>query len=130
MVKQYSPEVIALRDRVRLGNQKLNGAWARICRIDHESQRWKDEMERWHQANERLSSLCTELKARGYEDCLYLNNDGKKVKSCLADLGCRVCPSKIYYWEKELMELPSPRAPTVDKDTEQMDFVKKLGGKE
>jgi len=104
---KYSSEVLALRDRVILGNEKLNDAWWQICQIDHESQEWKDLVEQWHQANEKLSLLCIELKARGYTDCLYIEN-GKKIKKCLSpgdDIGCRVCPSRIPYWEQEFATL-------------------------
>lgn len=106
---KYSSEVLALRDRVISGNKKLNDAWEQICQVNHESQEWEDLLERWHQANERLSLLCTELQAKGYEDCLYLDSQGRKTVKCLeqSGIGCRVCPSTYPYWEKELMELPS-----------------------
>lgn len=128
MFNQHSPEILALRDRVMKGNDKLNAAWEQIRQMNHSSQQWRDEMERWHQANERLSILCTELKARGYNDCLYLDETGKKTRGCLTDaLGCRVCPSGVPYWEKELTALPSPRVRRVH-PSEQQDFVEKLGG--
>lgn len=95
-----------LKQRVKAGDQKLNDAWKAICQIDHNSQRWSDELEKWHQANEKLSMLCMQLEALGFEDCLYID-DGIKTQSCLKDLSCRVCPSKIRYWETELMELAS-----------------------
>ena len=109
MIKQYSQEVLTLRDRVIRGNKKLNDAWEQICQMDSESQEWRDLLEQWHQANEKLSLLCTELQARGCEDCLYRDDQGRKAVKCLeqSGIGCRVCPSKIPYWEKELMELPS-----------------------
>ncbi|GAI70170.1 unnamed protein product, partial [marine sediment metagenome] len=53
--KVYSPEILVLRDRVILGNKKLNDAWKQICKIDHESQEWRDRLEQWHQANKKLS---------------------------------------------------------------------------
>ena len=102
-----------LKARVKEGNEKLNLAWQRLVKMDHSSQRWAEEAERWHQANERLSSLCTELKLKyNFNDCLYIEN-GKKTRGCLTEgLGCRVCPcsSDKNYWEKELMNLPSPKA--------------------
>lgn len=103
----YSAEVLALRGRVILGNKKLNVAWDKICQVDSESQEWKDLVEQWHQANERLSVLCTQLQGIGYEDCLYLDDNGLKTLSCLQQggPGCRVCPSKIHYWEQEFDEL-------------------------
>lgn len=114
MIKQYSPEVLTLRDRVILGNKKLNDAWKQICKIDNESQEWRDLLEQWHQANKKLSSLCTKLQVGGYEDCLYLDKKGRKTVKCLEQggIGCRVCPSRIPYWEQELMALPGPNAPS------------------
>lgn len=99
-----------LKQRVKAGNKRLNDAWEAICQIDHNSQRWADELERWHQANEKLSKLCTQLEALGFESCLYIEN-GIKTKPCLPvdSLSCRVCPSQIRYWETELMELPSEK---------------------
>lgn len=91
-----------LKARIKEGNEKLNKAWHRICELDHSSPQWAEEVERWYQANEKLSMLCTELKLLGYEDCLYIEN-GKKTRRCgWSDLGCRVCPSKRAYWEEEL----------------------------
>ena len=129
---KYSAEVLTLRNRVIAGNEKLNTAWDQLCLMDHESQQWKDELERWHQANERLSILCTQLKSMGYDDCLYLDKDGKKAKSCLDEgIGCRVCPSRIPYWEKELMSLPSPKAyPAKHEESEATEFLKVLGRQE
>ena len=99
----------ALKARIRQGNLKLNLAWSQLKEMTHNTEEWATQFERWHQANEKLSLLCTELKLKGYEDCLYLEN-GKKVKKCLEpgeSLGCRVCPcgSNKTYWQDELMSL-------------------------
>ena len=101
--KKYSSEVLALRARIILGNKKLNDAFEQIKQLTHDSEEWGRAMDRWHEANERLSALCTQLKLMGYEDCLYLNEKGKKMSKCLeqSGIGCRVCPSKIHYWEQE-----------------------------
>ena len=109
-IKAYSSETLALRDRVILGNKKLNDAWEQIKTMVRDTKEWSEQVEHWHQANEKLSLLCTELKARGYEDCLYRDDQGKKTLKCLEQgvIGCRVCPSKIPYWEQELMDLPGP----------------------
>lgn len=107
MVKQYNPEVLALRDRVKKGNDKLFQAWQQIRELAHDTEEWSRQMELWHQAGKKLNSLCTELKLKGYGDCLYLEN-GKRMKSCLDNLDgfwCQVCPSSIRYWDKELMSL-------------------------
>ena len=105
---EYSSEVIALRERIKVGNEKLIKAWQQLREIADRQEEWASQFERWHKANELLSALCTQLETMGYEDCLYMEN-GKKVKKCLEPgeiIGCRVCPSKIPYWEKELMDLP------------------------
>jgi len=104
----YSEEVLTLKERVKAGNSKLNLAWEQICRIDHNTQEWKDAMEQWHQANVKLSGLCTRLELLGYTDCLYLDAEGKKAIKCseMGKLGCRVCPCSPdkAYWEKELFD--------------------------
>ncbi len=69
---EYSPELLALRDRVKLGNNKLFKAWLQIREIAHDSEEWARQMELWHQAAEKLSLLCSELKLKGYTDCLYI----------------------------------------------------------
>ena len=98
-----------------LGNKKLNDAWAQIEAMAHDTEEWSEQVEHWHQANEKLSVLCTQLEALGYRDCLYLDGQGRKTVKCLEQggIGCRVCPSKIAYWEQELMELPSPGAEAI-----------------
>jgi len=108
MAKEYSPEILALRGRVIVGNDKLNGAWEIIKTIEDKG-RWQQELDRWTEANEKLSNLCRQLKLMGYVDCLYLDGNGKKTRKCLDGLGCRVCPSSTPYWEQELMLLPSPK---------------------
>ena len=104
----FSPEALALRDRVIQGNKKLNAAWVQLCHLDWESQERKDLMEQWSQATAKLWILCDNLQGMGYTDCLYLDQDGKKTKKCLptADpYGCRVCSSAIPYWRQEWDEL-------------------------
>lgn len=132
MVKEYSPEVIALRDRVRLGNEKFFLAWQEIKKIAHNTDEWKAQMDRWSQAQEKLHLLCTELKYNGFEDCLYLE-DGKKTRGCLHNQNgfwCCVCTSSYPYWERELLDLPGPkiRATVTNKGIEQTEFLEKLGG--
>lgn len=106
---KYSSEVLALRARVILGNKKLNDAFEQIKQLVHDSEEWSQAMARWHEANERLSLLCSDLQTKGYQDCLFLDDQGRKTIRCLRDdIGCRVCPSRIHYWEQELMKLPGP----------------------
>jgi len=135
VVKEYSPEVIALRDRVKLGNEKLFLAWQEIKKIAHDTEEWKVQMDKWSQAQEKLHLLCTELTYKGFEDCLYLNEVGKKTRGCLSNpngFWCQVCPSIKLYWERELLDLPGPkvRVTTTNKAIEQTEFLEKLGGKE
>ena len=104
---EKNEEIEALRNRVKAGNEKLIKAWSQLKEMTHNTEEWATQFERWHQANEKLSLLCTELKLKGYEDCLYMEN-GKKIKKCLEpgeSLGCRVCPSSYPYWQEELMAL-------------------------
>ena len=125
-------EVLALRDRVILGNKKLNDAWEQIKAMVRDTEEWSEQVDHWRQANEKLSLLCTELETRGYEDCLYRDDQGKKTVKCLdqGGLGCRVCPSKTPYWEQELMELPGPKVKQTEHGVEQAEFLKKLGGRD
>lgn len=125
----HSAEVLALRDRVKLGNDKLFKAWLQIRELAHDSESWNYEMDRFSEAAERLRGLCRELKDQGYRDCLYLEN-GKKTRGCLQNpdqFWCQVCPSDINYWGKELMNLPSPRVKSSPPGPEQ-EFLRKLGG--
>lgn len=108
-VDQYTHETLPqLLDRVKLGNDKLNKAWGDICAIKDEA--FNKAVEEWSKANVLLSCYCDQLEWLGYRDCLYIEN-GKKIRSCLGTaMGCRVCPcdSTNPYWERELMDLPSP----------------------
>ena len=110
--KQYSEEVIVLKERVIKGNQVLFTAWQKIKELDHGGEEWSGSMDKWNEAQERLHLLCQELKYKGYDECLYLNENGKKTKNCLQNpdgFWCQVCPSITRkYWEEELMDLPSP----------------------
>lgn len=99
-------QIEELKARVRLGNSRLNDAWAAIIKMEHDDV-WDEAFQKWHLANEKLSQYCTQLKNLGFNDCLYIEN-GKKMKGCLEELGCRVCTSRISYWEQELMDLPGP----------------------
>jgi hypothetical protein len=104
MPAQYSSEVLALRDRVIRGDKKLNDAWEQIRAISDEEERER-QTDRWTQAAEKLCLLCEELKAKGYYDCLYIEN-GKKTRPCDPPDGlcCLVCPSSYPYWKCEAGE--------------------------
>jgi len=120
IIERYSRGAIAdLLARVRLGNDKLMAAWEIVRAMpagpDHDA-----KLKQWFEAGDKLALYCDQLKLFGYADCLYIEEvDGKKVKkkSCLFEedsLGCRVCPSRISYWEKEFSNLGrviKPEAP-------------------
>lgn len=103
-----------LRLRCIAGNAKLNEAWERIKGMDTSSTVWSESIDKWHLANEKLSTLCSYLETLGYDICLYIEK-GVRTRKCLtgegSNLGCRVCPSKLPYWENELMKLPSGSDP-------------------
>lgn len=105
-MKELTEEIKQLLARIRLGNDKLIAAWEQVKLMDGEQR--KLELERWHQANEKLSMLEHKLRLLGFDDCMYLDEHGVKTRKCLENaIGCRVCPSITPYWEKELMSLPS-----------------------
>ncbi len=97
-----------LRYRCIQGNAKLNEAFQKLKLMELSDEVWNESMAKWHLANEKLSVLCTQLEVLGYDVCLYIEK-GVKTRKCLKniedDIGCRVCPSKIRYWENELMLL-------------------------
>lgn len=93
----YNPEVLALRDRVKAGNDKLFQAWRQLREIEDKEQRIQEE-ERWFRARDRLEMLCMELQLRcNYYECLYLGKNGEKTRVCPADADsywCWICPIK------------------------------------
>ena len=98
-------EIEALKNRVKIGNDKLFKAWLQIREIvNGEEQSRQDD--KWFQARDKLNNLCLELQAKGYEDCLF-TEDGKKNRLCPTEAvkyWCWVCPSKIGYWRNEQAE--------------------------
>ena len=105
--EQYSPAVFALRDRVKVGTEKLFRAWQQIMEISDKEERGYQE-DKWEKARDKLHYLCMELQVKGYVDCLYIEN-GKKMRRCLDNpdgFWCQVCPSLRPYWEEELIDLP------------------------
>lgn len=123
------PDLEALRVRVAKGNTKLIDAILVIWDIT-DSEAHIDAFREWGRAADKLNQLCSELRLKGFEDCLYIEN-GKKTRSCLegTDTVCLVCPSKRNYAWEELNRLPSPRAPKRDEKTEAelVTFLTKLG---
>lgn len=117
----YSPEVLAMRDRCRNGNNKLWAAWCSIRAVKDKEQQ-NALFEQWDTANQRLRNLCRQLKDLGFEDCLYLNAKGEKLIRCLYNLDsplwfCQVCPAPTEkYAEPELMSLNPPQAPRAVKE--------------
>ena len=133
----YSPEVMALLERVRQGNDKLWNAWKVIRDIQDPEER-EAQFKRWDTKVEFLNKLCLELTVKGYNDCLYIEN-GKKTWNCLnnpdePEWWCNTCPAGMgggpKYWEQELMALPGFHVRRSEQGAEQAEFLKKLGGKE
>jgi len=90
--------------RIRLGNAKLTTAWKVVCEQD-DPEGFKRLAAQWDEANKKLNTLCLELMALDYQDCLYIQ-DGIQTKKCLGgEFTCWVCPSKISYWRQEFEEL-------------------------
>ena len=103
--ENHSPEVLSLRDRVKSGNDKLFKAWLQILEINDKERQFEEDA-RWYKAWDKLHYLCLELQAKGYEDCLYVEN-GKKTRLCSQDVGthwCWVCSSTKFYWRDENAE--------------------------
>jgi maltooligosyltrehalose synthase len=104
---QVPSDILALRERIRVGNDKLTKAWLQILDIkDKVVQNREDD--RWYKARRKLEYLCLELQAKGYEDCLYLDENGRKERQCPTDptkFWCWVCSSKKPYWRDEDKEV-------------------------
>ncbi len=98
------PGMLAMKERIKMGNEKLIAAWPRIWDIQDQQERQR-ELERWDKANRLLDGLCMELMYRfNYRDCLYLDGNGRKTKPCVRQDGfcCFVCPSETPYWRREV----------------------------
>lgn len=73
------------------------------------------ETKRFHSSKEVIDYLHSPMSKPtlvkyNFNECLYLDSEGKKTKKCLPPgdaLGCRVCPSERKWWEEELLDLPS-----------------------
>ncbi len=66
---------IALLNRVKLGNAKLNGAWLRARKVANDPQEWSRIMDMIERAWPNLDFLCGVLMAEGYSNCLYQNGE-------------------------------------------------------
>jgi len=103
----YSKEVLALRARVIKGNDLLYKAFIQANNAE-EPGRTK-LLAQWDEANRKLDGLCQTLMAMGYRDCLYIDENGNKTRSCLnseiTPYGCWICPSERKYWREEMDEL-------------------------
>lgn len=132
VVKQYSQEVIELRDRVIRGNQKLFEAWMQIRDIKDRDEK-EEQLDKWNVAQDKLHHLCLELQAKRYETCLYIVHyeglaedevmkikeavsegkvtevpGGVKTKNCISEpdgFWCQVCPSRYPYWQDDFKKL-------------------------
>ncbi len=133
-----TPEVLALLERVKKGNDKLWAAWKVIRDIEDTEERGELFL-KWDAKVKFLNGLCLELTVKGFNDCLYIEN-GKKTKGCLDNPAepewfCNTCPAGMgggpKYWEQELMGLPSPwKGRGTAPEPAQTKFLETLGGKE
>lgn len=101
-------ELVTLKERVKTGNEKLWRAWRELRDIGRRTKPPEAIWGRWEDAQKKLDALCTELKLKGFNDCLYINPEGVKTLKCLCNpeqhqWWCIVCPSDKKYWEDELM---------------------------
>lgn len=96
-------ELQTLKERVKIGNNKLIAGWPKIWDIQGKEERWQ-ALDQWDKANRKLDALCMELMYRfNYRDCLYLDGNGHKTTPCTRADGfcCFVCPSETSYWRRE-----------------------------
>jgi hypothetical protein len=80
-----------LKERVRSGNDKLLDAWEKGKR-DGDIDR---QLERIGNSWPKLSNLCLELEANGFNECLY---DKPKCKTGDIEQFCFVCPRETIHW--------------------------------
>ena len=125
----YSPEVLALRDRCRNGNNKLWYAWRNISEMK-DPEKKNAAYADWDVAVRRLHELCKELESKGYRECLYINDKGEKLVNCLRNLDsplwfCNGCPaqSKDYWWNEISRDSREPPAAVRDPNA----FASNLG---
>ena len=108
---EYSSEVLALKDRVKKGNNVLWFAWRQIRDIKDPEEK-EALFKEWDKKVNFLNALCLELQVKGYNDCLYIDENGKKKVKCLYNPDspqwfCNACPAaERKYCEKEFFELP------------------------
>jgi len=107
-VDRYTKEMMPqLIERIKRGNEKLNAAWAQMKSQANTPEDWEVFMQDWHKQNLRLKQYCDQLQWMGYNECLYMEGKTKTRACCTdnpADLGCRVCPSSVHYWENEIFK--------------------------
>ncbi len=89
--EQYAPVVLALRDRVFLGNDKLLRAWSELQGIKDKEER-DSQFQRWGEAGRKLGELCVALIDDGYRECLRQPDTPKSALDCLGRDVCLVCP--------------------------------------
>ena len=94
-----------LRVKCVQGNEKLYKAYEQMKDLSGDAR--KETNEKYDEALKKLDIYCDLLKALGFYDCLYIDENGKKTKGCLRNdqpnWFCRVCPSQKRYWEDEIM---------------------------
>lgn len=120
----------SLLKRVAAGNDRLMKHFASIMQEKDNDIR-ESLMDNFHDAIKRLNLLCGVLEAKGYRDCLYVEN-GKRMRSCLNQrqdcIACWACPSERKYWSEELFGTKeTPKFIPSHRGKQVMEFLKKMG---
>jgi len=95
-------KVATLKERIKLGDKKLNDGWEYIHDNFVEPQLTL-ELRRWTEAAHKLLEMRDQIRLWGFNGCLYAGPDGKPSISCLDGVGpqgCMACPSDEPYWHK------------------------------
>lgn len=110
----------ALKARVVKANDLLIDKWVEIKAIRNTDE-WEKAWDNFAAAAKRANRLCDILVKKGFTDCLYILPGGVRSKSCLSQVGdrmCWCCPSAIKYWEAELFgSVPGRVERKVDEQT-------------
>jgi hypothetical protein len=92
--------------RAQLGNQKLNAAYNLLLNTDPVNRidpTWQAEMDKWCAATKKLNLVVEELRADGYEQCLYIDEKGVRTRRCFitGEAYCLACPAPSdYVWDE------------------------------
>lgn len=89
-----------IKQRVITGNAKTVEYWNIITEKGGDD--YKNNVDKYEKACQKLHGLCQLLKLKGFNDCLYMDGD-RKTKKCFNRQDgswCTVCPAKDEIIEK------------------------------